>query len=270
MIRKFLVISVYNRDMGQRVYYYEHDCVKTGLSISRYRFALPYCKDKTVLDIGCGARKGPLLIAGIAKRVVGLDILSEAVLFSADKWHALNLHYLTSDARRIALKDETFDVVLSFEVIEHVDNYDALLRDAFRVLKSGGVFILSTPNRTVASADGVLSNPDHVREFDCDELRPILARYFKNIDFLGQSLSERAKNINTQKEKNLAMASHVPQGIKKIIPAWRKESLLCFFHAVRMRLAGNFKRGKIADKDFPIEGKNINKATYFVAVCKKA
>ena len=150
----------------KRVYYYEEDNLKIKISTARYHFSLPFLKNKIVIDIGCGARRGPKIACAVASKVIGLDISTEAIVYCRRIWFAENLSYIAADARSLPLKNNSFDVALSFEVIEHIDNFNSYLDGIHRILKKGGVLIISTPNRIIVSPNGIFSNPDHLREFD--------------------------------------------------------------------------------------------------------
>jgi len=249
--------------MSSRVYYYEDEILTAG-SKARYKFALRLVKDKLVLDIGCGARMGPFILLGSARKVAGIDISKEAVGYALKKWPRVNLVYLVADAKYLPFKDEAFDCIVSFELIEHLDNYEAYLGETKRVLKEAGYLIISTPNRPVASAQGILSNPDHLREFDLEEFRSILGGYFSDITIYGQSPSEKVKAIQECREKKYQRAARAPEVFKKIIPPFIKEFLLKKYLSLK---AGN--AGGITEDDFTITAENLSRAKYFLALCRK-
>jgi len=111
--------------------------------VARYRFACQYCRNKVVLDVGCGAAYGTEMLRkeGQAKLVVGLDInLKQAI-------NTFGLTLVHGDALELPFKDESFDVVTVFEVIEHLDDPQKALGEVRRVLKPGGIALISTPRR---------------------------------------------------------------------------------------------------------------------------
>ena len=160
--------------MTDRVYYYEDDNLKVMESTSRYGFALPFLKGQCVLDIGCGARRGPRIISKSNKRVIACDISKEAIQFCQRNYPSSRISYVVADAIRLPFGSEIFDDVLAFEVVEHLDNQLNFLKEAHRVLKKGGMCILSTPNRSVVSPQGVSDNPDHIHEFNFEGFRDFL------------------------------------------------------------------------------------------------
>ena len=130
---------------AQRVYYYEDDELKKAIVTARYRFSLEIIKDKVVLDIGCGARRGPQILSSAATRVIGCDISYEAVYFCVRTWPRANLSYLVSDARYLPFADCSFDAVTSFEVIEHLDGHERFLREVQRVLSRDARWLFLHP-----------------------------------------------------------------------------------------------------------------------------
>ena len=112
----------------------------------RYLFAKEFIKDKIVLDIASGTGYGSgFLKDNKAKIVIGADIDFEAVSYSRKNFH--NAHYLQSDAIHLPFRNNFFDVVVSFETIEHLREYQKFLYEIKRVLKKTGVLIISSPNK---------------------------------------------------------------------------------------------------------------------------
>lgn len=115
--------------------------------IQRYQFAKKYIKEMKVLDLGCGAGYGSFELKKLgAKSVVGIDNDSKAIEYAISKFKIENLKFKIDNATNLSFPDSTFDIVVSFEVIEHIKDYRKYLKEVFRVLKKGGYFIFSTPN----------------------------------------------------------------------------------------------------------------------------
>lgn len=156
----------------------------------RYRFAAQFIKDCDVLDIASGTGYGTdhLRKSG-AKSVTGVDVSHAAVaecrrLFPDTTY--LQGSMVDFDAGLL------YDRIVSFETIEHFDDYKGGLRNLHRLLKPGGTLILSTPNRPVNSPrlKSLADRPNHrfhVREFNVEEMRDALAEAgFKDIRIYGQ------------------------------------------------------------------------------------
>src|SRR4030095_10099409 len=87
-----------------------------------------------------------------------------------------------ADAARLPIAADAFDVVTSFETVEHVPDASALLHALRRVLRPGGKLVLSTPNRAFRQS----ANPFHVQEFTADELCALLCSFFEEVRIYGQ------------------------------------------------------------------------------------
>jgi ubiquinone/menaquinone biosynthesis C-methylase UbiE len=146
----------------------------------------------TVLDAACGTGYGSRrLLAGGAARVDGFDLSGDAIAEARRLHTAPGVRFETADVTRLPCPDHSYDLFLSFETIEHVQDDLALVREAARVLKPGGTFVCSTPNRKVTNPGipitGRPYNPFHVREYTRLELADLLHEVFPSVTFLGQS-----------------------------------------------------------------------------------
>src|SRR5829696_7849474 len=96
----------------------------------RYEWAAKYCRDRRVLDVACGIGYGSAILAQRgAKQVTGIDISTEAIAFGTKEYQASNLLLTTGDACNLAFEDSSFDVVVSFETIEHLREPEQLLAE---------------------------------------------------------------------------------------------------------------------------------------------
>jgi GT2 family glycosyltransferase/SAM-dependent methyltransferase/glycosyltransferase involved in cell wall biosynthesis len=157
----------------------------------RYLYASAWVAGKTVLDIASGEGYGSFYLAKTAKHVVGVDISQEAVLHATTHYLSANLEFETGSVTNIPVKGEKiFDVIVSFETIEHVTTEDqlAFLREVKRLLKPGGVFIVSTPNKKIYSDDPKYKNEYHIHEFYLEEFKTFLGNYFSHTEVLGQKI----------------------------------------------------------------------------------
>jgi GT2 family glycosyltransferase/SAM-dependent methyltransferase len=149
--------------------------------LHRYLWAQELVAGKQVLDLACGEGYGSAILARSAQRVVGVDIDARSIEHAARNYRAPGLEFQVADARELsAFADESFDVVVGFEMIEHVDEQERVLREADRVLRPAGLLILSTPNREVYNAEREAPNPFHVTELSEPELRSLLTGTFEH------------------------------------------------------------------------------------------
>jgi O-antigen biosynthesis protein len=161
---------------GQSVYEHLH----------RYFFAREFCRGRDVLDAASGEGFGSAYLAQTARSVVGVDICEEAIAHASKSYRADNLRFAAGDATRLTCPDASFDVVVSFETIEHFDDQRSFLKEIRRVLRPQGVLIVSTPNRDVYSPANGPVNPFHVRELTREEFVKALRAEFDFCAFFGQ------------------------------------------------------------------------------------
>ncbi|HVR46039.1 MAG TPA: class I SAM-dependent methyltransferase [Candidatus Binatia bacterium] len=144
-----------------------------------------------VLDGACGTGYGTSLLrrAG-ADYVEGVDLSEESINEAESLYRDPGIRFRRGDLLSLEVPDASFDVIVSFESIEHVNDDAQYAREMRRALKPGGVFLCSTPNRTVTNPGTEISarpyNPYHVREYTGAELRQKLALSFGNVTMLGQ------------------------------------------------------------------------------------
>ena len=147
--------------------------------LHRYALALELSKGKNVLDIASGEGYGSYLLSMLAKSVVGVDISKEAILHSSMKYIKSNLTFLCGSADRIPCESHSFDLVVSFETIEHHDKHEEMLQEIKRVLKPDGILILSSPEKLYYSDMRNFRNEFHVKELYLDDLKFLISKYFK-------------------------------------------------------------------------------------------
>lgn len=152
----------------------------------RYLFSAEYCAGKRVLDVACGEGYGCNLLAQVASEVVGLDIDADTVAYARRTYGESASHFIIGDATKLPFADASFDVITSFETIEHFADHDAFLDEVARVLRPNGVMIISSPNRDVYTEQNDYHNPFHVRELDREQFVAALRARFSNVSLLEQ------------------------------------------------------------------------------------
>ena len=152
--------------------------------LARYYFARRYAQGKKVLDVACGAGYGTAILAGGAKFAAGLDIDQEALLYAREQYRSANLCFLRSDCLKLPFSDGELDLVVAFEILEHLKDGEGFIEELRRVLRPDGLLILSTPNRLYYTKDRGEVNPFHLREYSFSELNSLLKPYFPNYSIL--------------------------------------------------------------------------------------
>ncbi|KAA1251320.1 class I SAM-dependent methyltransferase [Mycobacterium simiae] len=131
------------------------------------------CAGRDVLEAGCGEGYGADLIAGVARRVVAVDYDQTAVAHVRSRYPRVDV--LRANLAELPLPDASMDVVVNFQVIEHLWDQAQFLRECARVLRPSGLIMVSTPNRiTFSPGRDTPINPFHTRELNADELTQLL------------------------------------------------------------------------------------------------
>jgi len=115
--------------------------------------------------------------------VVGVDIAEDALAYAASEYSRPNLGFVQASCTALPFTAASFDLVVSFEVIEHLQRWDALINESRRVLTAEGLFIVSTPNKNFYAKTRADSgpNPFHEHEFELEEFREALGRVFPHV-----------------------------------------------------------------------------------------
>lgn len=198
---------------------------------ARYAFALDYCQDKTVLDIATGTGYGAnRLRAGGTGRVVAVDCNHDALSYARARYGTDGIAWLEADAHHLPFK-QGFDVVISFETIEHLTDAPRFLAEVRRVLRPEGVFLVSTPLNT----GGGYVSPHHEQEYSRTEFRSLLEAQFDTVTLYGQSrvLQDRIRlagrlpdkvgklsSVNWRLGMNLARMFSAINKIPNVFLAW--------------------------------------------------
>jgi hypothetical protein len=174
---------------GERVVPGQVDCDLWHEHLARYLFAARLARRKRVLDIGCGTGYGAAELARVAASVTALDSSSEAIALARSAYPSPNLHFLVASATAAPFPDSSFRLITCFEVIEHLADWQTLLKEAQRLLARGGQFIVSTPNTLyyAESRQQVGPNPFHVHEFEYEEFKEALTSAFPSVTLYVQN-----------------------------------------------------------------------------------
>jgi SAM-dependent methyltransferase len=154
---------------------------------------VPFVDGQRVLDVGCGEGYGSALLAEHAEEVIGVDYSPAAVRHASAAYARPNLRFEVQDATALDPSLGQFDAATCFEVIEHVEDQDAVLEGVGRLLRPTGVLILSTPNRLVEASFGRFvsgeENEYHINLLSPGDLRRRLRRHFARVRLFGQAPS---------------------------------------------------------------------------------
>lgn len=150
--------------------------------LARYEWAAHHCKGKRVLDVATGTGYGAnILRRNGAAEVVAVDREQGALDYAAERYGTDGLRWVHGNAYELPFQAE-FDVVISFETIEHLKEPERFVRECKRVVKPGGQFIVSTPE----NVGGPFCSEFHEFEYNRQEFRELLERNFPRVELLGQ------------------------------------------------------------------------------------
>ena len=147
----------------------------------RYRFALAHVGSRRVLDAGCGVGWGSeLIVEAGAAEVVGVDNSAEAL--TACRARGVAATFVQADLGDLPFADDTFDVVVCFEALEHTQDTNRTLDELVRVLRPAGILFVSSPNPAIYPP----GNPFHIYEVPPDELRSAVGKRLREVRLFRQ------------------------------------------------------------------------------------
>ena len=220
-----------------------------ALHLKRYEFAAPFCRGGEVLDAGCGVGYGSAFLAGVARRVVGVDRDEQAIAYAREHYERPNVEFRVGDLLRLEVGDASFDAVCSFETIEHVEDADAFVAEIARVLRPGGAFVVSTPRAEETTT--APENPFHRVELSGSDFEALLQRIFGEVELYGQ------RRVQTTRHRLMQRADVL--GLRKRLSFLRPAS----------RLLGTEPMAEVTADGIVIEREGLESATELVAVCRK-
>ena len=156
----------------------KYSAVEATIHLNRYAMARPYVAGKRVLDVASGEGYGSFLLRRWgAESVEGIDVDEQTVETATRLFGGDGVHYQCHTAEQLPFEDHTFDVVCSFETIEHLDHPELFLQEIRRVLKPGGNIILSCPNDPYYYKPGEPGNPFHKKQSTYFDFKQLAEKY---------------------------------------------------------------------------------------------
>jgi 2-polyprenyl-3-methyl-5-hydroxy-6-metoxy-1,4-benzoquinol methylase len=152
-----------------------------------------------VLEVGCGEGRGVGLLMENSTEFTAVDKI-DAVIKELQRKYPQGIFKRMNIPPLNGLDSNSFDCVVSFQVIEHIENDKLFLQEIHRVLKPGGVALITTPNRKMSLS----RNPWHVREYLADELKDLAQRVFSSVEMKGITGNEKVMAYYEQNKKSVA------------------------------------------------------------------
>ena len=151
-----------------------------------------------VLEVGCGEGRGIDLIIDKCKSYTAIDKIEPVIdqlrkKYPFGKFLSGNIPPLTQ------FSDNSFDRIFSFQVIEHIEDDHLFLSEINRILKPGGIALITTPNRPRSLS----RNPWHTREYTAQELTDLAKKYFSSVEMKGITGNEKIQQYYERNKKSV-------------------------------------------------------------------
>lgn len=238
-----------------------------------YENVIDIVKDKRVLDLGCNNGYGTALLKPHCRSIIGVDVSEKAVEEARRLYGEKGVEFKVVDGKNLPFKDGDFDVVTSFQVIEHISDYESYLSEIKRVLSSGGQAFMTTPNAVIRLDPGMKPwNRFHVKEFEAGSLEQLLRNYFSGVKVYGLFAKEDTYNV----ELNRVQSSRKIARLYKHFPFLRLKDIPPFSY-LKQTLGRVSRKGrpainvyeKYSTQDFYYQDCDLEKALDLLAVCHK-
>ena len=187
--------------------------------LSAYVFSKKYISGN-VLELGCGEGRGIDIILKKCKSYTAIDKIKSVIDELSLKYKKNNFSASNFPPLK-RIQDNTFDTIISFQVIEHINNDELFVSEIKRILRPGGIALITTPNINMT----LTRNPWHIREYTSKQLRDLCEKYFSSVEVYGISGNEKVikyynQNLDSVKRfKKLDvfnLEKHLPNFVYKI------------------------------------------------------
>lgn len=235
-----------------------------GPDLARHRSAYQYAANSVrsgrTLDLGCGNGYGSAELSDAGGRVVALDRIAPDTQHRRE-----SLQYVRADLAGVPLAPHSFDLVVSFQVIEHLEDPTAYLEAIAASMRSDATALITTPN--VLQSDGV--NPFHVHEYEAGELCGVLERQFERVEMLGVGMSAKASRYQADRLRRIRRIMKLdPIGLRDWLPrVWIDWLFARFSVVVRRGIQKGEGLPDLTIEDFPV-GPVDEESLDLVAVCR--
>jgi len=231
--------------------------------------------DSTILEVGCGAGYGSHYLSKSCKEIIGIDVEKEAIDHAQAKYTTANCSFKEYNGSNIPYDDNYFDFIVSFQVIEHVDNDAAFVNELKRVLKPGGAAFITTPNKTYRLKPGQKPwNRYHKREYYPKELENVLRKIFSDVKVWGVFGNDEITKIEFNRVKTGFLLSIVARlQIRRFIPEKLDFIIARMIRTIKGKKIPETGDRQFLDKyslaDFTVKGENVEGSLDLMGICKK-
>jgi SAM-dependent methyltransferase len=199
---------------GERLH---EDSALFGVDLVRHRAAYAHAiargeagGARRTLDLGCGTGYGAAELAAALPNVFAIDRISPD-----REARPAGLHFIRADLNGIPLAPQCFDLVVSFQVIEHLEDPSVYLETIGRIMAPGGVALITTPNLLTSDRE----NPFHVHEYAADELARCLGEHFEEVEMLGITATPEPMAYYDARLRRIRSIVRIdPLGLRRVLP----------------------------------------------------
>lgn len=251
---------------GERPHWGEEFDYDEARHLAAYHFAATFAADRNVVDAGCGEGFATRTLTETAASVTGLDYSADAIEFCRKTWTDPKLSFRQTNLTEAPEEGEAFDVVLNFQVVEHIEDPRPFLKGLRARLAEGGQLVLTTPNRLRSFSE----NPYHVREYTAEELRALLEEVFSSVELKGIKGNDKVEAFEAAREAAVKRVMRLdPLGIRKILPDALVKNVFARL-SVFVRRSAKKESGAdgIRPIDFSVVSENIDQAQDLLAICR--
>ncbi len=197
---------------GERFVPHHTDPILALEHYHRYCFASRLVKGKKVLDIACGEGYGSAFLSKWAETVTAIDSDAAVIDHARRKYSSnTNLSFAVDCCEDLRTQgQDVFDVVVGFEMLEHIPESDQVrfLENVRRILKSEGLFVVSSPEKNEYNATLKAGNEFHKHELTLPELRALLGNYFLHVHVFAQRVLSLSAMWPLKNWQNVSFAFH--------------------------------------------------------------
>lgn len=242
------------------------------MHLKAYEEAMTRAGGMVVLDYGCNIGYGCKVLSSVTQRTVGVDVSGKAVEIARNRYGSEGVEFKVVDGVSLPFDDATFDLVVSFQVIEHIGDYEPYLSEIKRVLTRPGCAIFTTPNAVVRLEPGMKPwNQFHVTEFTADELRELLRGYFSDVTIQGifgeQDIHSVLLNGFLRAKRAHSRWWGIRSKTRALLPFWLLEKLRGAKRFVQQSKLQQDELERYSSSQFFYSDENLEQTLDLMAVC---
>ena len=234
--------------------------------LSAYVFAEKYISGD-VLELGCGEGRGIDIVLKRSKSFTAIDKISEVTERLSRKYP--NEKFISSSFPPLKnIENESFDTLISFQVIEHIKNDKLFIKEIHRILKPGGKALISTPNISMT----LTRNPWHVREYTSQQLFDLASSNFKKIIMKGIYGNDKIKKYYDDNKKSVMKFKRLDVfNLEKYLPNFLYKIPYEFLNRMnrnKLQANDNSLVSSITTNDYSLENDNPKNLDLFLILEK--